>query len=53
LSEGKNIIQSIGFAIYASGISVTRHGVQPALPDRKAVEIYEDEIRSKYGKGGE
>lgn len=53
LSEGKNIIQAIGFAIYASGISVTRHGVQPALPDRKAVEIYEDEIRSKYGKGEE
>lgn len=52
LSEGKNIIQAIGFAIYASGLSVTRHGVQPALPDRKAVEIYEDEIRSKYGKGG-
>lgn len=48
LSEGKNILQAIGFAIYASGISVTRYGVQPALPDRKAVDIYEDEIHSKY-----
>lgn len=48
LSEGKNLVQAIGFAIYASGISVTRYGVQPALPDRKAVDIYEDEIHSKY-----
>lgn len=48
LSEGKNIIQSILFAIYASGITVTRYGVQPALPDRKTVEIYEDEIFSRY-----
>lgn len=48
LSEGKDIISAIGFAIYASGICVTRYGVQPALPDRKAVEIYEDEIYSKY-----
>lgn len=50
LSEGKNIIQSIGFAIYASGLSVTRYGVQPALPDRKAVDIYDEEIYSKYIK---
>lgn len=48
LSEGKDIVSAIGFAIYASGICVTRYGVQPALPDRKAVEIYEDEIYSKY-----
>lgn len=48
LSEGKNIIHAIGFAIYASGITVTRYGVQPALPDRKAVDVYEDEIYSKY-----
>ncbi len=48
LSEGKHIIQAIGFAIYASGISVTRYGVQPALPDRKTVDVYEDEIYSKY-----
>lgn len=48
LSEGKTLVQAIGFAVYASGISVTRYGVQPALPDRKAVDIYEDEIYSKY-----
>ena len=48
LSEGKNIIQSIGCAVYASGLSVTRYGVHPALPDRKSVDIDEDEIYSKY-----
>lgn len=47
LSEGKNVIHAIGFAIYASGITVTRYGVQPALPDRKAVFVYEDEIYSR------
>lgn len=47
LSEGKNVIHAIGFAIYASSITVTRYGVQPALPDRKAVFVYEDEIYSK------
>ena len=41
-------MQAIGFALYASGITVTRYGVQPALPDRKAVDIYEDEIYSGY-----
>lgn len=44
LGEGKHILQAIGFAIYASGISVTRYGVQPALPERKVVDVYEDEI---------
>lgn len=48
LSEGKDIMQAIGFAIYASGITVTRYGVQPALPDRKAVDVYEDEIYMKF-----
>lgn len=48
LSEGKDIIQAIEFAIYASGISVTRCGAQPSLPDRKAVDIYADEIHAKY-----
>ena len=46
--EGRDLVYSIGFAIYASGISVTRHGVQPALPDRKTVEIYEEEIYERY-----
>lgn len=44
LSEGRPLIAAIRFAIYASGISVTRYGVQPALPDRRAVDVYEDEI---------
>lgn len=48
LSEGRNLLEAIDFAIYASGISVTRHGVQPAMPDRKAVDIYEEEIYLKY-----
>lgn len=44
LSEGRPLLAAIRFAIYASGISVTRYGVQPALPDRRAVDVYEDEI---------
>ena len=48
LSEGKSLVYAIGFAIYASGITVTRYGVQPALPERKAVDIFEDEIIEKY-----
>lgn len=44
LSEGKPLVQAVRFAIYASGITVTRYGVQPALPDRRAVDVYEDEI---------
>lgn len=48
LSEGRPLVQAIGYAIYASGITVTRYGVQPALPDRKSVDIYEDEIYSRY-----
>lgn len=48
LSEGKDLIHAIEFAVYASGISVTRYGVQPALPDRKTVDIYEEEIHSRY-----
>lgn len=55
LSEGRCLKQAIGFAIYASGITVTRYGVQPALPDRTAVDVYEEEILSKYNitVGGE
>ena len=48
LSEDKPLLLAIGYAVYASGITVTRYGVQPALPDRQAVDIYEDEIRAKY-----
>lgn len=52
LSEGKPLLLAIGYAVFASGITVTRYGVQPALPDRQAVEIYEDEIRVKYHLSG-
>lgn len=48
LSEGKNLLEAIGYAIYASGLTVTRYGVQPVLPDRKLLELYRDEIYSKY-----
>ncbi|HOJ09393.1 MAG TPA: PfkB family carbohydrate kinase [Clostridiales bacterium] len=44
LSEGNSITQSIRFATYAAGISITREGVQPALPDRTALDIYFDKI---------
>lgn len=49
LSEGRELLWAIRFAIVASGITVTRYGVQPALPDRKAVEAYEDEIYAGTG----
>ena len=48
LSEGRDLLHAIEFAIYASGLSVTRPGVQPALPERRAVDIYEEEIHAKY-----
>lgn len=47
LSEGKSMEHAIRFAIYASGICVTGYGVQPALPDRRTVEVYEEEIFQK------
>ena len=53
LSEGKPLVQAVRFAIYASGITVTRYGVQPALPDRRAVDVYEDEIYGWQSTTGE
>lgn len=44
LSEGVPLIKAIGFATYCAGISVTRQGVQAAMPERAAVEIYRDDI---------
>lgn len=43
LSEGHNIISSVKFATYAAGLSVTRDGVQPALADRMALDIYSEQ----------
>ena len=53
LSEGKPLVQAVRFAIYASGITVTRYGVQPALSDRRAVDVYEDEIYGRQSTTGE
>ena len=50
LSEGKDLIYSIIFATYAAGITITRYGVQEALPDKKTVCIYSDEIERQYEK---
>lgn len=42
LSEGNPLIPAIGFATCAAGISITREGVQPALPDRMMMRGYEE-----------
>lgn len=46
LSEGHNIISSIKFATYAAGLSITRDGVQPALADRMAMDLYSEHYNS-------
>lgn len=46
LSEGNDILHAVGFATYAAGISITRAGVQPALPDRIAVDVYQDDVNA-------
>lgn len=48
LSEGKGLISSIRLAVYASGFTVTRRGVQPALPNRRTLRAFEDEVILKY-----
>ncbi len=50
LSEGEDLIKAILFAIYASGITITRYGVQTILPERQEVDVYEDEINRRYQK---
>ncbi len=44
LSEGASLIKAIGFATYCAGICVTRQGVQPAMPERAAIDIYRDDV---------
>lgn len=46
LSEEHDIVSSIKFATYAAGLSVTRDGVQPALADRMALNIYSEQFHS-------
>ncbi len=48
LSEGKDLIYSIIYATYAAGITITRYGVQEALPDKKTIYIYREEIEKQY-----
>lgn len=50
LSKGRDLIYSIVYASYAAGISVTRYGVHEALPDKKIMHIYRDEIERQYIK---
>ncbi len=46
LSEDHDILSSIQFASYAAGLSITRDGVQPALADRMALELYSDKFNA-------
>lgn len=46
LSEDHDIVSSIKFATYAAGFSITRDGVQPALADRMAMDIYSEQYNS-------
>lgn len=48
LSENVPLIRAIGFATYSAGITVTRQGVQPAMPDRIALEMYQDMITDTF-----
>jgi ribokinase len=45
LSEGHDVVSAIKFATYAAGLSVTRDGVQSAMADRLAVEMYADKYK--------
>ncbi len=49
LSEGMPLSKAIGFATYSGGITVTKQGVQPALPDREQLDMYRDDILQKFG----
>ncbi len=46
LTEANDLHHAIRFATYAAGITVTRQGVQPALPDRMTMRLYADKITS-------
>lgn len=48
LSENVPLIRAIGFATYSAGITVTRQGVQPSMPDRIALEMYQDIITDTF-----
>jgi ribokinase len=44
MSEGNDLIASIKFATYSAGISITRLGAQPSMPDRMTLDMYQDDI---------
>lgn len=44
LSEGNDLIAAIKFATYSAGISITRSGAQPSMPDRMTIDMYQDDI---------
>lgn len=50
LSEGSSLNTAIGYAMYSAGITVTKQGVQTALPDRELLEMYRDEIIRNFGE---
>ena len=45
LSEGHSIEESIHFANYAAGLSITREGVQPSLPERERMAEFEKGLK--------
>ncbi len=44
LCEDKTMEEAIAYATYAAGLSVTKKGVENALPNRSELEAYEKEI---------
>ena len=40
LAEGQNLEQAIRFASVAAGITISREGAQPSLPDRETIRMY-------------
>lgn len=45
LLETGNLHYAINYATYAAGVSITRQGVQPALPDKMTMRLYADKIK--------
>jgi len=44
LSEGNDLITAIHYALYSAGISITRAGAQPSMPDRMTLDMYRNDI---------
>lgn len=49
LSEGQDMSEAIRFASVVAGITVSREGAQPSLPDRESVEAYLKEGHHEEG----